>query len=1123
MAWRYPPAVQVRVLGGLRVQVSPGEGPVHLGGPRQRSVLAMLLTARGNIVSVDRLVDGVWNGRPPRSPVGTLQSYVSHLRRTLEPQRSPRSPATVLRSEAPGYAIRLPVERVDAWHFEALIESASTFSDPAVVSAELRRALSLWHGDAYAEFADHSWATAEIAHLMGLRAVAIERLCRALLAEGRPEEAVLQAERLLHADPLREEAWRLSALSLYAAGRQADALAALRRARTRLRADVGLDPHPTLLSLEADILGRRVDLQHQLPTGRTVPPASVVSEPQAAEAELPQRQRLTSDQDLIGRTAELQAIHAVAQEAADRSQLATVLVTGDAGAGKSMLLAHAVVDLAANGWLVATGRCADELAGAPPGSAWAEALRSLGRRWVLDAAASPDPSVGRHHAIQGAVHDLLATARRQRLAIVLEDVHRADSLVAALTPVLLHGATQVPLLLLLSCRPGEHSAFSDELLSAVAPTLPTRVALAELAMPDVGKLVASVSGVVPSADTVRALVERTAGNAYFLVECARLLRSEGADAAVSGVPEGVSDVLRHRLRRLGPAHSDVLRLAAVIGLDVDLDVLVRSAATVGLLGGAERVVAAVEVGLTHRLLFDAAPGVFRFMHELAREAVLRDVPAPRRAAWHAAVAAAISDVHPQDVAAVAHHLIASGTAVGARAAMSAATAAAAEAMAQYAPEAAVALYRQALEALHRLDVREGGAERAELLSKLSVAELATGSGAAALATRSAAVRIAERSGDADALVRTLVTWDLPSLWTVRPYGTSDPGLVALHRQALLKPGLTDGERCRLLCSLVREDAGNDLVGALAASTEAEMLGRRSGDPVLLGLALHARGVALLHDSDLTSRLGPAAELVRLGERPGLPLFALIGHEFVAQWAVAYGRTDVLDERVERMQALVQTYGWPQALGAVGMHQAVSAHLRGDVAAAEQRYTDAMKVLRRNGNLDAEQIGGLAAYSLAVSTDRLAAMEPLVRSFEPLPPPAVDLLTLITAAGGRAAEAAAIHARWRVPDRDFFRSLWLTVRGLAVARLARFPGVIDDDELAGAYTDLSEFTDQLGGGVTGAFVFGPVDTVLGDLASHLGPSRTAGAAEHYARAIEVAARCGSPQWRRSAQRSAARLI
>lgn len=158
--------VRIRVLGALAAEVNGVR--VSLGGPRQRGVLGQLLVADGAVVAADRLVDGLWGGRPPAKAAASLQAYISNLRRVLEPERGPREPARVLVSEAPGYALRLPATgALDARDFERLVARARKLRRPGPV----REALELWDGEAYAEFADQPWALREVARLNELRLV----------------------------------------------------------------------------------------------------------------------------------------------------------------------------------------------------------------------------------------------------------------------------------------------------------------------------------------------------------------------------------------------------------------------------------------------------------------------------------------------------------------------------------------------------------------------------------------------------------------------------------------------------------------------------------------------------------------------------------------------------------------------------------------------------------------------------------------------------------------------------------------------------------------------------------------------------------------------------------------
>uniref|UniRef100_UPI0010413CD4 AfsR/SARP family transcriptional regulator n=1 Tax=Actinomadura roseirufa TaxID=2094049 RepID=UPI0010413CD4 len=140
----------VRVLGAFGAEV--GGSPADLGGPRRRSVLARLAAAHGRMVPAERLVDELWAGTAPPHAAAGLQSFVSHLRRALEPDRPPRTPARVLVTEPPGYALRLPAGAVDAWRFDALIDTAGTLletGDPAGARRAAEGALARWRGPAY--------------------------------------------------------------------------------------------------------------------------------------------------------------------------------------------------------------------------------------------------------------------------------------------------------------------------------------------------------------------------------------------------------------------------------------------------------------------------------------------------------------------------------------------------------------------------------------------------------------------------------------------------------------------------------------------------------------------------------------------------------------------------------------------------------------------------------------------------------------------------------------------------------------------------------------------------------------------------------------------------------------
>ncbi|WP_314410301.1 BTAD domain-containing putative transcriptional regulator [Streptomyces kroppenstedtii] len=225
-----------------------------LKGPRHRAVLARLIVARRRVVPVSRLVEDLWT-EPPAGAVGAVQTFVAALRRALEPDRPPRTPARLLVTEGPGYALRAAPDTVDAWRFETALGTVAGLPAPAALST-LEEALGWWRGPAYAEFAGEGedWSRAERARLAELRLQAVERRAETLLALGRPADAVPDLDAHLTDHPWREDAWCLLALALYRQHRQGDALAVLRRARTVLTTQLGVDPGPHLRRLQSDIL-----------------------------------------------------------------------------------------------------------------------------------------------------------------------------------------------------------------------------------------------------------------------------------------------------------------------------------------------------------------------------------------------------------------------------------------------------------------------------------------------------------------------------------------------------------------------------------------------------------------------------------------------------------------------------------------------------------------------------------------------------------------------------------------------------------------------------------------------------------------------------------------------------
>src|SRR5579864_5590133 len=228
-ATQAPQGLQVALLGALEVRI--GGRPVALGTPKQRGLLALLALNANRVVPRERLVDGLWESPPDRA-AESVQVYVSRLRKLL--------PAGTLVTRSPGYLLAVPTEGVDVLRFERSLEEAWHAAPPRAATL-LREALELWRGSPLEELVEEPFARAERDRLQDLRLRALEARLDADLALGRDAELVGELTALIAEHPHRERLRAKLMLALYRAGRQPEALAAYRDARTAL-AELGLEP-----------------------------------------------------------------------------------------------------------------------------------------------------------------------------------------------------------------------------------------------------------------------------------------------------------------------------------------------------------------------------------------------------------------------------------------------------------------------------------------------------------------------------------------------------------------------------------------------------------------------------------------------------------------------------------------------------------------------------------------------------------------------------------------------------------------------------------------------------------------------------------------------------------------
>ena len=231
--------MEFRILGPLEV-VDDGR-PVSIRRGTEPALLIFLLLHPNEVVSSGRLIDALWDERPPPTASKILQNAVSHVRKELGEGR--------LLTRDPGYVLRVEKGELDVQRFEELAKEG-----------RVEEALATWRGTPLLGLTDERFAEDARRHLEEQRLAVLEDRIDDDLAAGRHAELVPQLEQLVRENPLRERLQGQLMRALYGAGRQADALEAYRQARKTLSQELGLEPGPQLQELERKILTQDPEL-----------------------------------------------------------------------------------------------------------------------------------------------------------------------------------------------------------------------------------------------------------------------------------------------------------------------------------------------------------------------------------------------------------------------------------------------------------------------------------------------------------------------------------------------------------------------------------------------------------------------------------------------------------------------------------------------------------------------------------------------------------------------------------------------------------------------------------------------------------------------------------------------
>ncbi|MFI0808739.1 ATP-binding protein, partial [Streptomyces echinatus] len=948
-------------------------------------------------------------------------------------------------------------------------------------------------------------------------------------------QALTDAGALTREQPLHEEGWRLLALALWARDRQGDALAALRQARHVLGEELGVEPGPALLELEQALLHQRLDVLHRetgAPTAtsaRTGMAAAVTlrSSVTAAGPGTPAAPTVLMAGRLLGRDEELAAI-ADAAERARGGRAQVVLVSGEAGIGKSSLLQAALRQLPPQGWLVGSGQC-PETDGAPPGRAWFDLLPGLAEGAPPGAYADelapllapgassgseqPDGSPARrfrlHRALLGWLRD---AAARQPLAIVLDDLHRGDQESIELFLLCAEQLRDAPLVLVGSYRTGEGDLTGA--LARLAACSPVRIKLSGLSDTQAKELLRRSTADI-SEQAAAALAERAGGNPFYLRESSLLVAGEGEQQALARIPQGVQDVLRRRLALLAPTVTAGLRLAAVAGREAPIALLVQAAD-----GDPEQLLDALDAGVTAGLLTEPRAGTVRFSHALVRDALEADLTRLRLARMHSRLGRSLIALGSDDVAATAHHLLRAAAVVTADAgpAVHHARLACEQAVRRYAPQNAEALLNTALGLLadHPAAFADQDAAllRVMLLGQLVDCRIRMGAVVPARDAQQQAVRVARAEGRADLLTAAYTTWTEPTPWRVRPYAACDPEGVEELTNLLENHHPDDRQRCLLLDQLA--DALDDTdPRAVTVARQAVELARTVGDPRLRGLTL----TSLLRRIDC--ELEPAAylelheELAEVAASQDSPEYSWMSSYIAARIAAAGNDPAQMERCLVRADEIARTYELGGAFAIARLRRPMVAMAQGRFGEAEQDLASAVADLRARGAVDLSGLAGLAAGCIRLQQDRLAEVLPvLLAVWEQYQPHNEALTALALLAADRGEEAREVFARRAPIRRDFAYSILAGLRGIAAIAFG------DRQAAAEVYRDLLPLQGLAGGASSLSLVFRPVAQTLGELAEFLGHAQEA--QRHYREAERVAAAWDSPHWSHAAQAALARL-
>ncbi len=669
---------------------------VSLGGPRQAAVLARLLLTPRQVVSLDQFVDSIWDSQIPNRPDVAIRSYISNLRRLIEPDRKRRGHDSILTSASAGYRLDIEPSQIDWVRFETAINNARAMlhtGEFAATISELRQARSLWQGEPLSGVPDSEFFLAHRNRLEELRAVSLEFTYEAQLGRGDHLSVTADIEQAIAGHPFRERLTELGMIALYRSGRQSAALALGQQLRERLVDSLGIDPSPRIANIELQILNHDPELREHRPdpgpsadprfapattyrsdalaqlhtSGRELDGGPDLGSPPGTRSARITGQwflrRPTDGSTIVGRHHELAELTAMGEQF-DGERLAVAVITGEPGAGKTALITEAARLLAGDQRPIVTAVGTDfaapkfwlwrqvvaDLANrklAPPAGTQAAhharlaPLRALGPNIVgaLELTADSDINYDDETVMMAVVDFVGAVAKVTPLILVLDDIHRSDQRSIDTLRYLVSRLGHHPLMVLMTWQQATLPPDKPRGLRDLA-TLPhaLRIGLAGLDVEAIEQL-AENDGQELEAGEAAAWREATAGNPALLQELLRRRQHDAGSDGDTGQPLQESTI--GQIDQLGDGADWILAVAATfdgsfaLGWIADLVESPPADSPQSSTVERGRCHDVVRTAVAHGFLVELPDsGWFEFRHRIMREALAETLLAVDRAWLH---------------------------------------------------------------------------------------------------------------------------------------------------------------------------------------------------------------------------------------------------------------------------------------------------------------------------------------------------------------------------------------------------------------------------------------------------------------------------------------------------------